>query len=342
MPDAPLLTISDPNHPGEPGDVLAAGSERAPFRVPRKVVVLGAAVALLGAGGYAGVTAYQDHQREVRAKAAAFAKADAVHVTMTMFEDGAYALDPTQAYETFGPDGTPAEPRALPTAGRVVVPVSVDDDGQGGLTSLTGLTMTSLVSDGDLTALDGRVPGSTTTAELNATVDCGPVAAGRYPDLGDVVLVATPESGRAHRIRLRITSRQTPKALALDACGLPDPDAVPTATFQVQGGQLQVDVSPVTHAATGLQVLSLTSPGFVLTPGGGFGRRPLPKGVGVVFPVSVRVVDCAAARAGDLSLTLQLRGGSTSYTVRAVDAVGNGDGAQPGSSALRAAITRSC
>src|SRR3954451_19961561 len=91
--EPPVITIVDPGKPGEPGDVLLAGSERPPFRLPRRTVILASALVLLATAGSVGVRRYRAHRAEVRRAAAAFARADTVHVHLAVGPEGVIAVD---------------------------------------------------------------------------------------------------------------------------------------------------------------------------------------------------------------------------------------------------------
>jgi hypothetical protein len=69
----PVVTISDPNHPGAVGDVIGGGSEHDPWKPSRTVVRRGLLALLVLAAAAVPVTVVKvrDHQRELDARAVA-------------------------------------------------------------------------------------------------------------------------------------------------------------------------------------------------------------------------------------------------------------------------------
>ena len=317
MPDAPQVTISDPNDPREPGDVLAQGEEKSPYRPPRKAVVGAVVVALLAAGGY-GVAQARERRaaqaREERLAARAFAESDRVDVQTTGV--------------TVGADD--------PGSGRVRASVEVAT--QGLALFVTDLSLTGT----DLGAAAGGYNGllaETNALSVASPVECSDAAVGTFPRDWALRLEITPASHRAHEIALPLPPGEI-RAAMLAACDLPDPDAVAEVTVEEQRGQLVVGVTPVPRSDTGLEVLSVSSPGFSLSRRLVAGEpRLIGPDFGALFPVDVRVTDCATARTG--RVTVVLREGSRTFTVEAVDSP-RSSYRRPGSPFLLALAARAC
>lgn len=288
-----------------------------PLRVPRRLAVTAVVVVLAVVGTVAGLDRWHRHQAAVRRAAAAFALADAVHAHVTLADGGVYAEPPLDVVETDPVTGAERTvPQPLPTTGTLAVPLAITDDAA----SLTDIRDVRVTGTGVTTVFDrtlglGRVPGDASPLLVPVTFPCSEVAAGRYPALTGLVVVLVPESGREHRVTVSVTS--TP-ALALEACQLPDPAAVPDTAIEEQHGRLLLTVSSIPRSRQALQVLAITSPGFALKLVGGIPDLPVgtvPPNTGVVVDVSVRVTDCAAARAGRGVVTASLRQGTRHWTV---------------------------
>ncbi len=317
-----------------PGDVLISGDERAPRRVPRRVLVVGLACALLVVGTVVGVDRYRDHRASVLAAAAAFALADTVHSQITLAEGGVqvitpdvFVVDPESGLEQVGPP---------PSSGRFVVPLQVVDDTDG-FTELRDVQVTGagVSSEFDVTQSAARAPGLTTRLELPVSFDCGEVAAGRYPLLTGAVALLVPESGRVHRVTVPLTS--SPE-LALEACRIADPAAVPEVSLEEQHGRLLVLIENIPRSRLPLRLLGITSPGFalkVVTP------VSVPPETGGFYDVRVRVTDCAVARTGSGTVILRLAAGTRRWTVVAADSPASSF-RRPGSTWLRRVVERAC
>lgn len=337
--DAPQVTVTDPSvplHPEEPVDLLSSGGTGS--RLPRRVVVVGLALVLLVAGTLVGLDRYRAHQDGVRREAAAFAAADTVHVRIAVREAGVYAEPPLDVLDDPSAPGLPA----LPPLGRLVVPLVVTDDAAA-LTEVREVEVTGdgIVAAVDLTQLAARLPGGTASLDVVVDFSCSEVAAGHYPTVRSAVVLVVPESGREHRLSVPLTA---PPERAREACLLPDPDAVPQARAEEQHGRLFLFVDGVPRSRLPLRVLSLTSPGFALRLSDGPPGRPpgiVPPGVGVGFDVSIRVTDCAAARAGSGTLTLAVREGSRRWTLVVPDGPVS-DFSRPGSARLLRAVEQAC
>jgi hypothetical protein len=177
--------------------------------------------------------------------------------------------------------------------------------------------------------------------DVPVTFPCSEVAAGHYPAVMKAVVLLVPPSGRQHRVTLPVTS--TP-GQSLEACQLPDPKAVPETSVEEQHGRLLLSVTSVPRSAVPLQVLTVTSPGVALTLVGGLpGRTPrvVPPNTEVLYDVSVRVTDCAAARGGAGVVTVSLRQGSRRWTLVVPDSPAN-EFRRPGSTLLHKAVERAC
>lgn len=343
MHEPPPITISDPGRPEGSADVLVAGSERAPLRLPRRLVVMAAALLLVAVGTPLGLERWHRHQAAVRRAAAAFALADTVHARITLAGTGVYADAPLDVVET---DPVTGEMRTVhqppPTTGTWTVPLVVTDDAYG----YTEIRDVRVVGKGVRSAFDrtlstGRVLGGSSPLDVPVTFPCSAVAAGRFPSVSRVVVVLVAESGREHHVTLPVTS--TP-ALGYEACQLPDPTAVPETSVEEQHGRLLMLVGNLPRARQALQVTAVTSPGFALAVVGGLPGRPAGE-VGpdssVLFDVRVRVTDCAAARAGHGVVTASLRQGARHWTLVVPDSPA-ADYRRPGSSMLRLAVQRAC
>jgi hypothetical protein len=233
--------------------------------------------------------------------------------------------------------GTP-----LPSTGTLAVPLGVTDD-DASLTEVRDVRVTGsgVKAVFDPTLWLGRVPGSATPLAFPVTFPCSDVAAGRYPVLTGLVVVLVPESGREHRVTVPVT---TTPALALEACLLPDPAAVPETTIEEQHGRLLLTVSSIPRSRQALEVLAITSPGFALKLVGGMPGRPVvtvPPNTAEVLEVSVRVTDCAAARVGSEQVTALLAEGARRWTVVVPDYPAN-ELRLPGSALLQRAVRSAC
>jgi hypothetical protein len=340
--EPPQITITDPGNPGAPADLLVAGDERPRRQLPRRVPLIGVVLALVVTGTVVGINRYREHQAAVRKAAAAFALADTVHARITLAEGGVYAEPPLEIVEG---DGTTSDQRGvqpLPGLGRLVVPLTVSDDADV-LTEIRGVRVTGegITTEFDTTSLAGRVPGGSSPFGVPVTFQCSEAAAGHYPSLKSVVVLLVPESGREHRVTLPLNLRP---AVALEACGLPDPAALPETSIEEQHGRLLVTVTSVPRSRLPLQVLTITSPGFAMALVGGVPGRPaglVPINTGVIYDVRVRVTDCVAALAGSGKVTLTLREGKRHWTLVAPDSPA-ADFRRPGSTWLRLAAERAC
>jgi hypothetical protein len=273
VPDAPVVTISDPSDPREPGDVLRSGPERPPRRLPRALVLASSGALVLTGAAYAVTSHVRAQHAQARARAAAFAVADQVGLrTAPASLDAAVArpgvLTVTTAVPFLGPD---LDLRSLTIRG----------------THLTALPTAPVpLFENAQLSVDGQV-------------DCAAVRRGDYPSDVGMTLVVVPVSGREHRVEVDAPADEV-RTDALRACGLPDPLARTTAVLTVQGGQLHLDVGSIENGATGAVVHGLTLPGYrLLSP-------PLPW---VVPPTTVfgaelvlGVTSCAAAAPSDVSL----------------------------------------
>jgi hypothetical protein len=335
-----VIEVADPRDPGDPVDVLSAGSERPPFRVSRKVALIGLAVALLGAGTFVGVDRYQLRQAELRRQAAAFAVADTVHVHVTLDAGGVTALEAGNDYETYAPNGSSVSRRPPPAVGELELPLTFSDDAAA-FDTISGASLegSDLGLTFDPSSLDNRGAGASAGTVFPMTLQCNGVVAGHYPRLGSLVLAVVVDSGRRHRLVLPLTSSTSAKELALTACNLPDPSAIPTATLEEQHGRLLLGVGGVSRSRSALHLLAIRSPGFALAQIGG--DHTVPPDVNLLLDVSVRVTNCALARTGNGAVTLTLRDDRRSYTVVATDAPA-ADFRRPGSAWLRTLVARSC
>jgi hypothetical protein len=341
--EPPPITITDPGKPREPADVLVAGSERPPLRVPRRLLVIGTAAVLVVVGSVVGLDRWDAHQVAARRAAAAFAIADTVHVHLSVAEGGVYAEAPLEITEPDLVTGADrVVPQPLPSTGTLTVPLVVADDAA----SLTEIRDVRAVGKGVATTFDpslslGRIPGGSSPLAVPVTFPCSAVSAGRYPVLTGVVVVVVPESGRQHRVTLPVTST---RALALEACLLPDPAAVPETSVEEQHGRLLLSVTSVPHTRQALQIVAVTSPGFALAVVGGVPGRPageVQPDSGVLFDVRVRVTDCTAARAGHGVVTVSLRQGARHWTLVVPDSPANAF-RRPGSSWLQLTVKSAC
>lgn len=341
--EPPPITITDPGRPEGPADVLVAGSERAPLRLPRRLVATVVAVALVAVGSVVGLDRWHRHQAAVRRAAAAFAVADAVHAHVALAEGGVFAEPPLEVVETDPVTGAERTvPQPAPSTGTVMVPLVVTDDAA----TLTEIHDVRVVGTGVTSTFDpslslGRVPGDESPVVVPVTFACSAVSAGRYPVLTGLVVVLVPDSGREHRVTVPL--RSTP-SLALEACLLPDPAAVPETSIEEQHGRLLLSVTSIPRTRQPLRVMALTSPGLALAVVGGIPGRPageVPPDSGVVFDVHLRVTDCAAARAGNDVVTVSLQQGTRRWTLVVPDSPANAF-RRPGSSLLRLAVQRAC
>lgn len=346
MPDAPLITITDPRDPREPSDLLEAGDEKPPFRLPRKVIAAVTVVVLATVGTAVGIDRYRTHQAELKVQAASFAKADTVHAHVSIApgaevgpgsEPTDIVIDPVSGLEL-------PQPEAPIDTGFFEVQLTFNDDPDS-LDTVRDLRLlgAGLTPEFDESVLAQRVPGGEPfTFALRSSFPCSEVAAGRYPTYDKVEAVVVPASGREHVITLPVSSSLSPRTMALLSCQLPDPDAVPRVSMQEQHGRFLLDVSGVENARDSLYVVSITSPGLAFARLSREGApRGLPPGAGELFDVTVRVTDCAAAKASDLSVQVVLRAGAKTYTVTAVDDTPR-KGIGSGLSLLRTKVAKAC
>lgn len=332
MHEPPPITITDPRDPQGTADVLVSGDERAPL-LPRRVVVIGVALALIVGGTVVGVDRYREHRAKARAAAAAFAIADTVHTRVALADDGVLAF--FSGGVLFDPASGEEEPGSLPETGRLVVPLLVTDDPEG-FTQLRDIqvTGTGVAAEFDPAQLATRQPGTTARVEVPVRIDCGDVAAGRYPSLTAAVVSLVPESGRVHRVTVPVAS--SPER-ALEACQLPEPDAVPRAGIEEQHGRLLVLIEPRPRSGLALHVLEITSPGLSLA----LVDKRIPPNTSLLQYVSVRVTDCAAARAGAGTVTVSLREGEHRWSVVAQDNPAS-EYRRPGSTWIEHIVDRAC
>lgn len=180
------------------------------------------------------------------AEIAAFAKADTIHVHLR--------LDPGRLQVARHGQDVP-----LPERGYLDAPLLINDDPVE-LTRIQSVQLdgTGIQTKFDDTALVNRYPGSTNVPALaNASYSCSEVAAGRYPTRTPAVVTVVPESGRVHRLKLPLAAvaRQT----VLEACLLPDPDAVPVVSIEEQHNRLLLLVHSIFRSLSSLRSLSITS-----------------------------------------------------------------------------------
>lgn len=321
MPDVPEVTIVDPGAPHGHSDVLDTGEPREP-RVPGRWRAAGLAVVLLVGAGVVGGRAALEARAEQRARDAAFAIADEVHLggeLGTVFG--------------FSPEG-----------GSVLSAEVVVDalDGDRGRNRVTGVRFEGeglRPRDVDLSALRS-LPA---TLYPEADLDCGPVTAGRYPEQVSVVLDVVPRSGVVHPQRFALAAPALREA-ALQACNLPDPDA--EVTVEVQGGasgDVLLFLDPVPRSDDTLTIEGLLVPGFEVLPVPGL-RLPsvLPPDTGGVYAFPLRVTDCAAARRG-AGVSVRLRVGGVLETRLASTEVSQPQpGAVPAAELLRRLVDEAC
>ncbi len=202
MPDAPQVTITDPNDPREPGDLLVVGDDRPPFRLGGRGIAGLVVVALLAGGG----VLYRQHRVTdrglQRTAEAAFAEKDR------------YDLSTSNA-GVFGEELGGGMVSAQVTAGTsdpALVMTGLFLTGTG-VTRLAYASSTLLTTDSSLSVV--------------APVSCSASADGHYPRDWELELEVTPPSGRAHVVRLPLPPDQV-RAAILTACDRPDPDVPPT------------------------------------------------------------------------------------------------------------------
>lgn len=341
MQEQPPVTIRDPHADASAAEVLASGRDRGPgfvARLPRRAVVGTLALLLLVAGAAVGTDRYREHQAAERRAAAAFALADAVHTRVVLGDEGTY---PAPQLELLAADGISVVPRtSLPETGRLVVPLMLEDvEGAMALLQDVQATGSGVTPELDLGQLAGRIPGSSTRFEVPVAFRCADVAAGRYPELTGLVVALVPESGRVHRVT--VPAGMT-RGQALEACGLPDPQAVPAVFVEEQHGRLVLEIEAIRRSRQGLRVDSVTVPGLSLEVSlGPGGDRVVPPETAVLFGVEVRVTDCAAARAGGGRVTVVLASGERRWTLVAADSPA-ADFRRPGSAYLRTVVARAC
>ena len=319
------MTVSEPGDQHGPGDLLTAGSERSPLRVPRKVVAGGVVGVLVVAGSIAAVRAHQRQQARARASAAAFRVADTVHLALV---HGTVLV--------LGQGRGPAGRAAL------LLTVQVHEQGLfpdrvGGLSVVaTGVTSGRTVGP-DLQGVAGS-----READVQLTVDCSAVATGRLPDTGSLRLSVVTAAGLTHHLDAPLPVGGL-RAAALESCDLPDPVALPTATGDVESGQVSLQVDPVRRALRSLILLRVTGPGLRVTTN--LPKLPFrmqPRG-GIAFVATVSVIDCVTARRTPLGLTALLQDGPVQRRVpfEPQPAAANA-GVSPLPSYLRALVERSC
>lgn len=246
---------------------------------------------LLIMGGFLAGRSLVENRAEKRTRDAAFALADKVHLRAALMQvhgvhDG---LDRVLSAE---------------------VRVSSSGGGAG------GNRVTDLRFEGE--GLTPRAPDLSGLSELPgygrpaSDVDCDRVSAGRFPEAVAVVLDVVPRSGVTHSQRMPVQPATVREAL-LQACDLPEPDA--QARVEVQGsadGTLLLFVAPPQRSKHVLVLESLSVPGFDVRPVDDFILpRRLPPGTGGLYGFSLRVSDCAAARAPyEVAVRLRVAGAS--------------------------------
>lgn len=303
MPDEPRVTISDPRGPGRPAEVLSAGEDRPPRRVPIRLVAAVAVVALLVVGTVVLVRERaQEHRRQQshrRAVAAAFRLADSVHLTVM-------------------PDSVHVGIDAELGKGLLLTPVAFRETGPSPDTVLT-LTLTGPgLTAGYASAPNPQgVPG-TVAGLARAAVDCAAVTAGRFPGPAIVSATVLTAAHREHVQRVPVATAEL-RAATLQSCDLPDPDARPLAQGDVQNGRPVLIISPVDRARAVLVLVGIGGPGLRVTTNVSF-PSDLGRQGGLVFGVDVTVADCAAARRGPLNLLVTLQSAGATRVQRVVAA----------------------
>lgn len=340
MSDTPHVTITDPQDPTPARDVLTAGGDRPERKIPKRLVGGLALLAVLAAGGTAGTRAYLDHRAEQRRQAAAFAVADTVHVRLDLDPDGLVASLP----EGVRVPNLRQVVTGRPALGRVSIPL-LDRENPAGFEQITGATLegSTLRYTFNPTDFSPRAPGGAPTPlMLNTSLDCAPVAAGRYPTLGTAVVTVVPSSGRTHRLTVPLTSKSTPKDLALQACGLPDPDGVPAVSIEGQHGMFLLDVTSLERSRDVLRIVRITARGFAIAQRTGGGR---PESIGsntsALLDVTAQVTDCKTAQEQPLAVTVVLTNGTRTWTVLAKDLTPTSYRV-PGTAILQSLLDRSC
>lgn len=285
MRDVPPVTLGDPGDRGRAEwDVLVGGDDREPRLSRRTRFLTGAALAVVAAG-VAGGTVWAQHRAEQREQAAAFALADRVHVQGVL--TGVFGLETG--------------------SGRIggTVELTARDGAQGSQSvptvRLEGPGLQPLVPGGP-----GRFT-SPYSALPESRVSCRAAAAGQVPDSAQVVVTVVPASQVPHEQRLPV-DRDVLREAVLSACDLPDPDATPHVEVSGQGDTVLVLVETVRRSDADVRLVDVRAPGLALelpAQAPGLPRRVAPDS-GAFFGFEVRVVDCAAAQAGPLEVTVVL------------------------------------
>ena len=289
-----MSIVDSTDDPGEPADLLEGHESREP-RVPDRWKVVGLVLLLLLVGGLMAARSLGENRAEQQARDAAFAIADTVHLR-------------AELTHTYGAHDESA-----------VLSAEVRVHSSGGGPGGDRVTDVRIEGEG----LTPRAPDLSGLLELPgyvrpvSDVDCGPVSAGRFRKAVVVVLDVVPRSGVTHSQRMPVQPAAVREAL-LQACDLPDPDA--QARVEVQGAAdgttLLLYVETVQRSKQVLVLESLGVPGFDVRPVAGFTLpRSLAPGTGGLYGFSLRVTDCAAARAPyDVAVRLRLAGASETRT----------------------------
>lgn len=315
------MSVSDPSGAQRPRqDLLVGGSEREPRLSRRARLGAVAGVALLAAGAVGG-SGYAQHRAEQRDQAAAFAKADRVHVA-------------GEVLAVFGLE---------PGSGRLGAEVALSL--RSGARTPQSVPALRLEGPGVVSLAPGR-PGTVqqpARAVAESRVDCRAVAAGRIPDQAVVVVTVLPPSQVPHEQRLPV-ERSALREAVLAACDLPDPTAVPYVEASAQGATVVVFAEAVRRSDVDLRLEDVRMPGFVLGPARGFTLpHRIPPDSGGMYGFDVRVGDCNAARRSGLTLTVVLSQDGRREERVAPDAVQQPQrGAVPVAQLLRGLVERSC
>lgn len=285
MPDAPLVTITDPSGRGRPRPVEPEAGPRGPGRR----TALGIVVVLVAAGALVSVREVSQQRAEQRAEDEAFAIADRV----------------TLRGEVGAVYGTTTGRDELLEAEVVVRPL----DGDGEATRIGDVRLRGEDLGRRRADLSGLydVPA---VVRPRAEVDCDLVATGRLPSQVEVVLELVPRSGVARQQRISVPEDALREAV-VQACALTDADARPSVAAQaVPPDGLVVSVDPVLRLRRRLVLERVMVPGFSLTPSPG-ATLPvsLPPGTAGTYGFTLAVTDCELAR-GAVAVEVGLRVGA--------------------------------
>lgn len=319
MPDAPIVTVSDPSGDDGRGDLLQSGDEHAPWRPSRRTAGLTALALLLAAGGVVGVRAEQRDREQQRLREAAFALADRVRLRSSLAGVVTPAVGSRRL--AFLVD---------------LLQVGVGDSGPRD--RVTGLRVEGAGLTPDPTPFVEVVAGP---VEAAATVDCRAAAAGQLPERATVVLTVVPASEVEHVQRLQVGAALLRQAV-LEACDLPDPGLRTTVATFVQGRTLTLLVDTVPRSRRPATVQSVAVAGFDVRTVGAALPYSVSPGSGAFLGLQARVVDCAAARAGDLGLQVRLTDDEGSAVRTAADAAAEQPGRRPTRDLLQDLLARDC